>query len=76
MASKPELVVVDKFTDRDGRTVLVGHQGGDVRIAVTSNALTCAVDLGEAGQEQFAQAYVAACHQAKANAEAHGQVSG
>lgn len=53
-------------TDRDGDEVHVEVGGADVFITV--NASTNCVALDAAGQERFAQAYVAACHQAKVNA--------
>lgn len=35
---KPELVIVDTLKDRHGRTVKVGHRGGDVEIIVTPHS--------------------------------------
>jgi hypothetical protein len=35
---KPELVIVDTLKDKHGRTVKVGHRGGDVEITVTPHS--------------------------------------
>lgn len=35
---KPELVIVDTIKDKHGRTVKVGHRGGDVEIVVTPHS--------------------------------------
>lgn len=56
------------LADTEGRIVEIGTVGPDVHI-------TCITGTGElyldaAKQEEFAQLYVAACHQAKANAAA------
>ena len=63
--------------DVDGDVIeLSTDHYGMVRLRIPGRV----VDLDEAKQEEFAQLYVAACHQAKANAEslraeAHGAVT-
>jgi hypothetical protein len=57
---KPELVIVDQLTDKQDRKVLVGYRGDDVRIAITSNRLTCVVDLDGEQRDRFMRAFAAA----------------
>jgi hypothetical protein len=57
---------IREVTDDDGDTIRVSHGDGQVYLGIGDRA----VRLGPAQQEEFAQLYVAACHQAKANADA------
>jgi hypothetical protein len=76
MASKRQAGLVE---DVDGDVIEVSaDRYGMVRLRIPGRV----VDLDEAKQGEFAQLYVAKCHEAKAlaaetvRAEAHGQVSG
>jgi hypothetical protein len=56
---------VGTVSDIDGDAIAIGTTGNLVILGVGGE-----VHLDAAQQEEFAQLYVAACHQAKANAEA------
>lgn len=58
---------VRRVTDDDGDAIRVSHDGGQVYLSIADRA----VRLGPAQQEEFAQVYVAKCHEAAAGAEAH-----
>jgi len=64
---------VRRVTDDDGDSIGVAQSDGQVYLSIGGRA----VRLDAAQQEEFAQLYVAACHEAKAVARActPGQVS-
>ena len=62
---KPELVIVDTLKDKHGRTVKVGHRGGDVEIIVTPHSgsggrIALDGDQRDRFIKAFAQAEIAA----------------
>jgi hypothetical protein len=59
-------VIVDTITDDEGDQVELSVDGDGVFVTLYSS--TGCVHLNAERQERFAQAYVAACHQAKVNA--------
>jgi len=67
--------VIDTITDSDGDRIAVEAHGPHVYLTSTSKGFTACVRLSPADQERFAQAYVAACHQAKAEAELPGRAA-
>jgi DNA-binding protein YbaB len=64
LAALDDAEVIGTVTDALGDVVKVGVIGGAVLIGVSGSPAI----LEEAKQEEFAQLYVAACHQAKVNA--------
>lgn len=60
----------NEMTDETGDGIAVRVSGHDVYIAFHGGVRGMAVVLGPEKQEEFAQLYAAACHQAKAHAEA------
>jgi hypothetical protein len=66
MASKPELVIADTLKDKHGRTVKVGHRGGDVEIIVTPHSGAGArIFLDGRGRDRFIRAWAEAERQAE-----------
>lgn len=62
--------VFDQITDSDGDRIDIEADGPDVYLSACSHGFTAVVRLDAGDQERFAQAYVAACHQAAVNREA------
>jgi hypothetical protein len=64
------------MTDSHGDEVTVGVTGRG-NVAIDTESAACLIILDdEAKQEEFAQLFVAACHRAKADAEAHAAQAG